>query len=86
MNDPTVEQAGRLADFALQLTGHGLTAQPLNLLVVDDGKAVTILCLPRGDDGGKLWFFAPAFARWLSEADQPTWAITALKTLLAESP
>lgn len=89
MTDGTAGEAAHLAAFAGMLIGHGLSPKPTGLTVAgQDGKPVNISCVPRRDDGERLWLCVPgAQPIWLGEADQPVIALTALKGLLnGEAP
>lgn len=84
----------RLAMLAAHLSAHGYETEPAADGLVVRGPtargccgihpAMVVLCEPRADDGGRLWFIT-SWRQPLAEHDQITQAVTAIKGLLSRS-
>lgn len=80
--DDVGTESTHLASFMSLLIGRGFNPKPTGLRVTSENGAMAIvMCRARKDDNGRPWFFV-AGGPWLAEADQPTWAVTALQSHL----
>lgn len=71
--------------YETELTGDGLLIRDTTARgCCGIHPAMVVLCTPREDDGGRLWFIT-SWREPLAEHDQITQAVTAIKGIMSRS-